>query len=315
MKKIILIPSLIVLFLYACTSTEQPTQINSSPSLEPTLTKVIPSEIPATSTPDPMANAPLGATGVDGQGIYYMDADDGYRYFYFGETLVREAYWARPWIENYSAFDDWEVDAIPIDVWVKLSTSGSESIVGMAHRDVTTSEDRSTMTDELYRPLTLRFEYQDLFDMRDGLESGIAFDFVFNGTTMSSTFGKNGGFQITFVSEDELKSLHEQGKAVRANGNLGFIYIMYDGVENGQVLVRLASSQPLDKLLGNSPVGDPQYELRKMIFLPLMNILVTDEDYDLINMAAMRDAGIVASRSAFPRTEDGMPDLQIIIRP
>ena len=48
-----------------------------------------------------------------------------------------------------------------------------------------------------------------------------------------------------------------------------------------------------------------------LIFLPLMNILVADEGTDLINIAAMTSAGIVASRSAFLRNKDHKPDLQI----
>jgi len=166
-------------------------------------------------------------------------------------------------------------------------------------------------TDELNRPLRLKFQKNDLQELREGLISGLEFDFVFNGETMSSELGTDGGFQVTFVSESELKPLAEEHEAVRANGNLGFIYIIYDGVENGRVKVRVASSQPLDKLLGNSPAGDPQYELRKMIFLPLMSILVSNEGDDLINIAAMTSAGIVASRSAFLRNKDQKPDLQI----
>lgn len=264
-----------------------------------------------TLTLDPMVNAPDGATGIDKDGNYYMEAVDGYTYFYLGATAEQEAYWARPLIENYYAYDHWDINAIPIDVWVKLGTPGSENIVKLTHRDVTNSDDKSIATDELNRPLRLKFQKNDLQELREGLISGLEFDFVFNGETMSSELGTDGGFQVTFVSESELKPLAEEHEAVRANGNLGFIYIIYDGVENGKVKVRVASSQPLDKLLGNSPAGDPQYELRKMIFLPLMSILVADEGDDLINIAAQRDAGIVASRSAFLRPKDGVPDLQI----
>ena len=84
-------------------------------------------------------------------------------------------------------------------------------------------------------------------------------------------------------------------------------------MKDGKVLVRVASSQPLDKLLKNVPGGGPENELRQLIFLPLMNILIAEDGDDLINIAAMLDSSIVASASADPRAQDGKQDLQIII--
>lgn len=296
-----------------------------------------------TPTLDPMINAPDHATAydsvkkayiwVDGNNIYYYDnerqlfsweANDGYTYYYREIQLASgeiDMAWSRPLIENYYVYDfednsGWNYEgfnSIPIDVWVKYGTPGSESIVKMTHRDVVSSDDVSETYIHLNKFLIEKFQITDPPSMWEGLtsEAGLPFEFVFNKKVMHSSLGKNGGFQITFVSEEELKPLAQEQSAVRANGNLGFIYVIYDGVENSKVMVRVASSQPLNKLLGNSPAGDPQYELRKMLFLPLMNILVSDEGTDLINVAAQRDAGIVASRSAFPRAKDGVPDLQI----
>lgn len=305
-------------FIIACQSQVDVTETIPTNTAIPEITltstqspTVIPQALP-TATKDP--NAPAEFTRVE-NGIYYLDANDGYTYTYFIKSAKQEAYWARPLIENYYAYDDFDIDAIPMDVWVKLGTPGSGVIVGMTHRGVIISNDLSNTQIELNTFMLVKFQMTKLKELRDGLNSGIPFDFIFNGEIMSSNFGKNGGFQITIVSEDELKLLHEQGKAVRSNGTLGFVYLVYDGVENGRILVRVASSQPLDKLLANVQYGGPEYELRKMIFLPLMNILITDETDDLINVAAMRDAGIVASASADPRSQDGRPDLQILIRP
>ena len=281
-----------------------------TPTPQPTETQTaVPT---STETPDPLAGAPEGATGVDSErNMYYKDADDGYRYFY----KEADKSWARPFIENYYAYDHWDLNAIPIDVWVKLSTPGLEAIVNMTHRDVKNSDDRSNTQLELNTFMLAKFQMTELQELRDRLssESGLAFDFVFNNTTMSSEFGKNGGLQVTIVSEEELKPLYEQHKAVRSNGTLGYAYLIYDGVKDGKVLVRVASSQPLDKLLKNVPGGGPENELRQLIFLPLMNILIAEDGDDLINIAAMLDSSIVASASADPRAQDGKQDLQIII--
>lgn len=332
---------LVLIFLASCAPAV--TVVTETTIPTSTITPIAPTPLPPTITPtlDPMKNAPDGATGIDKDGKYYMEAEngekyyydetrgqfywknkvDGYIYFYFEALAKQEAYLARPWIENYYAYDfednsGWNYEgfnAIPIDVWVKYDTPGSESIVKMTHRDVVSSDDISQTHNHMNSFLIDKFQISDFPSLYAALTSdtGIPYEFIFNGETMSSTLGTNGGFRITFVSEDELKPLALEKKAVRSNGNLGYIYVTYDGVENGKVLVRVASSQPLDKLLGNSPAGDPQYELRYMIFLPLMNILVADEGTDLINIAAMTSAGIVASRSAFLRNKDHKPDLQI----
>lgn len=287
----------------APTETTVPTSTFTSIPPTPTITPTL----------DPMKSAPNGATGIDNDGKYYMEVD-GYKFYYFEATTEQEAYWARPYIENYYAYDHWDINAIPIDVWVKLGTPGSESIVKMTHRDVKTSDDRSNTQLELNTFMLEKFQLTELKDLREGLNSndGLAYNFIFNATKMSSTFGKDSGFKVTFVSEEELIPLYEEHMAVRSNGTLGFVYLTYDGVKNGQVLVRIASSQSLDKLLTKDPViGDPEYAFRSAIFLPLMNILIADDNDDLINIAAMRDAGIVASGSSDPRSQDGNPDLQI----
>lgn len=287
-----------------------------------------------TPTLDPMINAPEHATEydsvrktyiwVEGNNIYYYDnerqifswdADDGYTYFYREIQLANgeiNAAWFRPLIENYFAYDYEDVSAIPMDVWVKYGTPGSESIIKMTHRDVTSAGDLGKTPDRMNKYLIAMF---GIVDPSDLMKSGKDFThaFTFNGKELIADFSNKGGFQITFVSEEELKPLVAENKAVRSSGNLanGFIYLSYDKVVNRKVQVRVASSLPLDELLDKSPSGDPQYEFRYMIFLALMNILVADDGTDLNDFAALTPASLVAADSARPRPGDGLPDLQI----
>ena len=330
---------LLISILAACSSTNatgmDPTPViniesgvTKTPAPENTKVATSPS---ATATKDPMKDAPPGATGYE-NGRYFMVAEngdkyyydktreqfywenkaDGYTYFYFEKTAEQEAYWARPWIENYYAYDHWDFNAIPIDVWVKYGTPGSEKIVNMTHRDVLSSDDRSGATTEWNTFLLNKFNMTELKDLRAGLnsEQGLAYSFKFDNRTLDGVLGLNGGLEITFVSKEEIEDT-----AVRSYGNLGDVYLRYDGYENGMTKVRVASSLPLDKLLKNVPGGGPEYELRKMIYLALMNILISNPTEDLKNVAAMSDAGIIASSSAYDRSEDGEPDLQIIRAP
>ena len=310
MKKIILF--LLFIFLTACANS-----VNPEPSSTVTFTPVSSStftQIPSTptQTPDPLANTPDGATGVE-NGVYFMDADDGYRYFY----QERDDSWVRQLIQDYYAYDHWDFNSLPTDVWVKDGVPGAEKIVKMTSSDSRSFKDRSDMLNIFDKFIPTRFGYSSVEEGRNVLksESGIPVAFTFNGQKIVGNLGNNGGFSITFVSEEELKLLYDQGKAVRSNGNLGLVYLTYDGVENGKILIRVASSKSLDELLVNIPSGGPEYELRKMIFLPMINILITDENEDLINVSGMTYAGIQASRSADSNAQGGEQNLNIVIAP
>lgn len=337
MKHLPLLP--IILFLTACSSagimptSAIATELSVVKTPVPENTKIATSPTP---TEDPLATAPEGTTGFDENGVFYMDAEngnryyydqeremfywdaeDGYRYFFFGKTAEQEAYLARPLIKNYYAYDYRDFNAIPIDAWVKYGTPGAEKIVEMKnHEDVILSLDnQSALLARLNIPLRERLGKSDLEALKSGLNSaeGIKFNFIFNGETMTGHFGINDGYTATYASADELKALYEAGKAVKAFGNLGDLYLTVDGVKEGRILFRVASSVPLDRLLGNSPAGDPEYEFRFLFFWPLANLLVPDTD--LITVNNLTRASTLAGDSALPLPQSGEQDLKIIIRP
>ena len=307
----------ILLFVLSITSCTSPN--NSAPTVSdseaPTLTVSPSTNTPQpnkpTETPDPLANAPEGTTGVE-NGKYYKEAEDGYLYYYFEATAEHEAYWARPLIENYYAYDDYDINAIPITVWVKFGTPGSENIIEMTHKDVLSFDDRAAITDQLNNPLKDLFNKASIQELIMGLnsEDGMPFTFTVNGNPIQGRFGVNSGVEVTMVDKNELFDLVNQKKALAVQGTLGRIYYTVDGVkEDGTVMFRIAHDLPLDKLLVSAPNGDREYEFRKLVVLPLANLLVTDRDQlDVYNLTL---AGILASRTGFDRI-DGNPDLQIV---
>lgn len=306
---------LLSIFLAGCanvTPTPAPTEtITDTPTLAPT-------DIPQptlTATPDPLANAPEGTTGFDENGDPIMDAEDGYRYSYFDATAEQEAYWARPFIENYYAYDDWDFDAIPVDAWVKYGTPGADIIIQMTHENVRSFKNKNSVVDSLNKPLREFLGFSSLDELKQNLNTsaGVSYDFEFNGKTLTSNFGLKGGYVVTFVSEEELKPLYEQGKAMRSQRDNGFGYLIIDSVKDGRVLVRVASSQPLSKLLGKSPAGDPEYGFRFLFYWPLANLLVRDSD--LLHVNNLTKASDLASVSALPHPTSGEQELQIILAP
>lgn len=266
-------------------------------------------------------NRPPDATGVE-NGMFYMDAEDGYRYFFKENTLGNgevDRYWARPLIENYYAYDDYEFNAIPITVWVKRGTPGAENIVKMTHKNVTDWDDRAPITAQLNGPLMDLFDIdktssQSIQELRAILnsENGMPFTFTVNGKPMEGRFGTHSGVEVTMVDKSELIDLVDQNLALAVQGTQGKIYYTVDGVkEDGTVMFRIAHDLPIDKLLINAPNGDREYEFRKLVVLPLANLLVPDSDQlEVYNLTL---AGILASRTGFDR-QDGIPDLDIVLK-
>lgn len=344
MKRLTLLPLLFV--LAACSSTlnaagTTPTTADSVPATGTgpgvAKTPVPESTASPTATEDPLANAPEGTDGVDENGKYYMDAengnryyydqdrgmfywdaDDGYRYYYKEDTLSSGEvvhYLARPLIKNFYAYDDSDIDAIPITVWVKLGTPGSESIIEMTRKNVSSWDDRAPITDQLNDPLKDLFNKASIQELITGLNSrdGMSFTFTVNDIPMEGRFGTHSGVEVTMVDKRELIDLVDQNLALAVQGTQGRIYYTVDGVkENGTVMFRIAHDLPLNKLLVSAPNGDREYEFRKLIVLPLANLLVADSDQ--LNVYNLTLASILASRTGFDR-QNGTPDLNIVIKP
>jgi hypothetical protein len=312
MKKIIALLILIVILLSGCgESASTPATVTSTQTLpDPTNTES-PTSTP-TVTPDPLAGAPEGSTGINSTGQWTKTVtENGYEYGYI--YSAESGQWVRE-IARFPLMGVTKFGKVIYTISAYENVPGERSVYAIAHTDAAPNNDLGPFQSTFIPELGQRYFGLDnlsvasneqlrvlQMEMMKGLDSTATVPIIIaNGTpegqTLNVKLSTETGINVTILDPATIQALGGKN-VIKLNDGVVTFYVQAYGVdEKGNALYRLAFEGSMNDI--------PDKELRDILFMIPGNFV---DRVDQRHQGFTPTAQIFSRYSAKPRA-NGEPD-------